>query len=547
MRQLMLAIILGVICFGTPIAAHATATCSSLRNVALVDLPNAPTNIISGVDVPTTVGQPPKYYVPSEFSATPIGGGVMRSTDLPAYCEVTGIVAPQVKFQLRMPANWNGKFLMQGCGGMCGVINMEATEDAMIQGYAVVNTDMGHEGDAGATLWAMNNVEARVDFGWRATHVVALAAKALIAEYYGSPPKYSYFRGYSTGGNQAVMEAQRFPEDFNGILATAPAYADALPLFWSARASVDDQGHSLISPAKVKMVHAAVMKACGGEKDGYLADPRTCDWKPESISCNGAAGPNCLTDAEIGVVDKIYDGARDSSGFHVTLGMPRGSELEWLPLYVFDPDIKGWPQDGNLPFWDSPLVTMLARDLEYFYDPGPTFSVQHMDFFKYVQTEKLTDPFRFARNPDLREFEAHGGKLILLQGWNDPEVPAFYSLDYYRTVVATMGGLDATQKFFRLFFLPGVAHVRGGQGADAVDELPALADWVEHGKAPTELATYHLKIPQNYMGIPAVRYPLEPSSYDYVRPVYPFPLIPAYNGTGDYADPKNWHAVPGAP
>jgi hypothetical protein len=293
------------------------------------------------------------------------------------------------------------------------------------------------------------------------------------------------------------------------------------------------------------MVHAAVLKACGGEKDGYLIDPRSCDWKPESIKCGVSATTNCLTPSEIAVVNKIYNGARDSAGYPVTLGMPRGSELEWLPLYVFDPEIKGWPQNDNLPMWDGPLVTMLARDLDFYYDPGPQFSVQHMDFFKYAQSEKLTDPFRSARNPDLREFEAHGGKLILLQGWNDPEVPAFYALDYYRTAVATMGGLTATQNFFRLFFLPGMAHVRGGEGADAVDELPYLENWVEHGTAPATLITYRLRTPQNYMGIPAIRYPLKQNTYQYQRPVYPFPMIPVYNGAGDDTDPKNWHAAPG--
>ena len=213
-------------------AATAETSCASLRNIKLVDLDDAPTNIMTAADVAAEKDGPPQTYVPESFAATPISGGVIRSRDLPAYCRVIGTVEPQVKFELRLPKDWNGKFLMQGCGGMCGIINMEATEDALVRKYAVLNTNMGHDGDAGATLWAKDNAAAHVDFGWRATHVAALAGKALIKEYYGRPPSESYFRGFSTGGDQAMNEAQRFPEDFNGILATAPAWAGAGTLYW---------------------------------------------------------------------------------------------------------------------------------------------------------------------------------------------------------------------------------------------------------------------------------------------------------------------------
>jgi hypothetical protein len=497
--------------------------------------------------VAATKDGPPQTYVPESFSATPISGGVTRSRDLPAYCRVIGIVQPQVKFELRLPLDWNGKFMMQGCGGMCGIINMEAAEDALVRRYAVVNTNMGHDGDAGATLWARDNASAHVDFGWRATHVVALAAKALIAEYYGHPAALSYFRGYSTGGDQAMVEAQRFPEDFNGILATAPAWAGAVPLFWSARASVDANGKSLITASKIRMVHAAVLKACGGEKDGYLTDPLACTWTPDTLKCAAGAGDDCLTNSEIGVMNRIYDGARDASGFRQSLGMPKGSELEWLALYVFDPEMKGWPQNNDLPVWDGPLVSMVARDLDSYYDPGPAFTVQGMDFQAYYRSVQITAPFRYGLNPDLREFKAHGGKLILIQGWNDPEVPAMYALDYYRLALRTMGGLDQTKSFFRLFFMPGMAHVRGGEGADAIDELSDLERWVETGRAPEQLLTYRLHTPQNYMGIPAIRYPLVHAAYTYARPVYPYPMIPAYSGRGDYNDAANWKPVPGTP
>ncbi len=552
-RCLRRAALLCLVALALPLAAARAAdpapdhaVCGSLRNVKLVDLADAPTNVLSAVDVPAAKDGPPQTYVPDAFSATPIGGGVVRSRDLPAYCRVIGTVEPQVKFELRLPLDWNGKFLMQGCGGMCGIINMEAAEDALVRRYAVVNTNMGHDGDAGATLWARNDAAAHVDFGWRATHVVALAAKALIAEYYRRGPTFSYFRGYSTGGDQAMSESQRFPEDFNGILATAPAWAGAAPLFWSARASVDANGRSLLTPDDIRLVHAAVLKACGGEKDGYLADPLACRWQPEALKCPSSGGA-CLNDAEIGALRRIYDGARDASGYHVTLGMPKGSELEWLALYVYDPEMKGWPQNDRLPLWDGPLVTMVARDLDSYYDPGPAFSVQKMDFAAYTRSVEITAPFRYALNPDLRAFKAHGGKLILIQGWNDPEVPALYALDYYRLASRTMGGLDDTRSFFRLFFVPGMAHVRGGEGADAIDELTDLENWVEHGQAPDRLVTYRLRTPQNYMGIPAIRYPLAQGAAAYARPVYPYPMIPAYTGSGDYDDAANWKPVPGTP
>jgi len=522
------------------------ASCKAMQTTDFNDLIDAPTNIASTAFVPASKDQKPGVqddYRPDSFAATPITTKIERAQDLPAYCRVIGIIAPQIKFELRLPVvAWNGKYLQQGCGGMCGIVNMEAAEDALIRGYAVLNTNMGHEGNAGTTLWAKDNVPLRADFGWRATHVAFLAGTALVERFYGTKPRFTYFRGYSTGGDQALSETQRFPEDFNGVIAVAPVSGGAFPLVWAAHASVDANGKRLFNPDKIAMVHKAVLHACGGDQDGFLEDPRPCHWDPASLQCKAGDAADCLTGDEITVMNKIYDGDKDAKGWPLSHGMPRGSELEWVPLYIASNVKTGWSSTGNLPMWMSKGVSYVVRDLDFWNDPGPGYSMLTMNFEDYYRSAKLTAPFRFDLNPDLREFKAEGGKLILAQGWNDPEVPARGTVDYYEAVLRAMGGADKTTDFFRMFMVPGMAHTRGGEGADAIDYLSALEAWVEHGHAPAFLLTYHLKIPQNYMGLPVLRYPLGGARYDWTRPVFAYPAVPAWNGTGDRTKAEHWVA-----
>ena len=529
-----------------------TARCTDLKSLNLTDYPDAPTSIVSAVIVPASKDQS-GTYTPESFTGTPIAGQTIeRPQDIPSYCQIIGYVAPQVKFELRLPVDgWNSRFLMQGCGGMCGNISMEACEDALVRDYAVAYTDMGHAGPQ-TTTWAINDIGAKLDFGYRATHETAVIAKVLLEHYYGRPQHYSYFRGCSTGGRQAMIEAQRFPNDFNGIIAGAAVIDESgdglFHLAWSARASLDKDGNTLIDANKVPMIHKAVMDACDaidGVKDGVIQDPRKCHWDPASIACKGVNGPNCLTDAEVGVVNKIYAGAHDDKGRRLFPGgMSRGSEYEWVPLFIgTSGDAKGWTKSSR-PVWVSDTVASLFRYVFLPRDPGPSFSMLTADFEKTAESLRLVEPIYSARNPDLRAFKEHGGKLLQYHGWDDAEVPPNLSIDYYETVTRTMGGPDSTLDFYRLFMIPGMAHCRRGAGTDTADYLAAIEDWVEKGKAPDSLTAYHLKKPQNYMGLPTIRYPIAQADYAWTRPIFPYPDAAVWSGKGDPNLAESWIRAP---
>ncbi len=472
--------------------------CASLPAAAGLDsLPDAPTTITGAVELPA-VGE------------------------LPTHCRVQGLVAPQVGFELRLPAlSWNGKLLFQGCGGLCGGISSAACDDALERGYAVVATDMGHRGPAFGSLWAFNNRQAEIDFAYRATHVVAVAAKALVTLHYGRRPARSYFRGCSTGGRQGLVSAQRFPGDFDGIIAGAPVLDEtgttALNLIWSGRANLDAEGEPILSPARVEQLHRRVLSACDeldGSPDGIIDDPRNCLWRSAVPACapGRGSGEDCFSDAEIDVLDKLYGGARNSAGeFLVPGGLQPGSEYEWVPNFV--------GADGPAVFHPDGAIRELYQTLIFFDDPGPGHSAAEFDFDRDPSRLALIETLYSARNPDLRAFRRRGGKLILYQGWDDVEVTPLNTIDYYQTMQRTMGGEAATREFARLFLLPGVAHCRRGPGADAVDWLSYLEDWVEDDQPPDTVTAHHLVEPQNYLGLPRPRFPLPSEAYDWTRDI----------------------------
>jgi hypothetical protein len=503
-----------------PEALHAqtsaTDRCAALRSATFMQLTDAPTVIISA-----TVVSPER--------------------DLPTYCKVEGFVAPQVGFELRLPLDsWNHRFLMQGCGFMCGYLNMAACEDGLIDDYAVVNTDMGHGGSLGNTIWARNQFDSKIDFGYRATHVVAIAAKAIIEEYYGSPPQFSYFRGCSTGGRQAMVEAQRFPHDFNGIIAGGPVLNETgdtvFHLLWNGRQSVDASGHQLIDADKIPLVHQAVLDACDaqdGVKDGVLSNPPACHWDPSELECHGAPSSNCLTPTEVDVIRKIYRGDEDAEGHKLYPGgMMRGSELEWVPLFI--------GLHNQLPQYMQQGMALVIRNVFLSEDPGPQLSLLTVDLDRLARQTELVEPLYDAQNPDLTNFRDAGGKLMVYHGWNDAEIPPEVSVDYFNKVAAIMGGQQKTQTFFRLFMIPGMAHCRRGPGADAIDYLSAMVAWVEHGHAPDSLLSYHMEKPQAYNGLPVLRFPLPASSYSWSRPVYAYPNYAVWSGNGDWKTASSW-------
>lgn len=474
--------------------------CRSLAGAAGLDsLPDAPTVVTAADELPAA-------------------GAV------PSHCRVRGYVAPQVRFELRLPAlSWNGKLLFQGCGGLCGGISSPACDDALERGYAVVATDMGHQGPAFRALWALHDRQAEIDFAYRATHVVAVAAKALVSRHYGRGPAHSYFRGCSTGGRQGLISAQRFPGDFDGIIAGAPVLDEtgtaALHLIWSGRANLDAGGEPILSAAQVARVRALVLAACDeldGSPDGIIDDPRSCDWRTAVPACAAGRGDDsCFTDAEIGVLDRLYGGARTSAGEPlVTGGLMPGSEYEWVPNFVGD--------DGPAVFHPDGPVSELYQALIFFDDPGPGHSAAAFDFDRDPPRLALIETLYSARNPDLRAFARRGGKLILYQGWDDAEVTPLNTVDYFETMQRTMGGAGPTRAFARLFMLPGVAHCRRGPGADAVDWLGYLEAWVERAEPPDLVTAHHLVEEQNYLGLPRPRFPLPADAYDWTREIEPY-------------------------
>jgi len=519
----LLVLLFGLLLLAVPAnAAPSAEACAGLARADFTGLPDAPTALTAA-----TV--------------------VEAANDLPAYCRVEGTIAPQVGFELRMPmTTWNGKYLQQGCGGMCGWINMGACEDALARDYAVANTDMGHKGAPNSALWALNNRQAEIDFAYRATYVTSLAAKAIIARFYGTPASRAYFRGCSTGGRQALVLAQRFPHAFDGIIAGAPVLNQTgvgiLHLLWSGRAPPDPTGKPLLTPAHVDLVRRSVMTACDGRdglEDGIIQDPTACRWAPRALTCGVSRGADCLTGAQVAAVERLYGGARDAAGRPLFPGgMPRGSEHQWVPAFV------GANGATSLVMGPGSLIRDVLRYQVFWDDPGAAADPMAFDFDRDADRLRLVEPLYNAQNPDLSAFEARGGKLIMWHGWDDLEIPATLSIDYFRRLEAAMGGREAARGFARMFLLPGVAHCRRGPGPDTFDELGYLEAWVERGVAPDVVTAHKLATEQNYLGLPRPRFPLKPAEVRWTRPVPAYPLVAVRRGAAPPEQARAWRFVP---
>lgn len=464
---------------------------------------------------------------------------------VPEVCQINGVVAPSIQFELRMPTTaWNGRLMHYGCGGACGIIYRPQLEEPLARGYAVVSSDMGHSGAPNNWVFAYGNVQALIDFSYRATHVVTMAAKEVIKAAYGMPQRYSYMFGCSTGGVQGQISAQRYPHDFDGIVSGAPPYLNG-PSYseYFVRANLDAQGNGIFDPAKLPMLRRAVIDRCDardGLADGVLQDPRQCRFDPAVLQCRSGDAASCLTAAEVDVARKIYAGPENSGGERLNYGwsgMVPGSEYEWYPSFIGD---KGRPHPramGAAYDYGNGVYPLTAATLNQPYDyDRDSSSVRGYAVYPGGTLNWL----RHAGNPDLRRFRDAGGKMITWHGWDDAETAPGASVDYYETMSRTMGGQDEAQRFSRLFMLPGVAHCRRGPGGDSVDWISAIENWVEQDRAPDAVIAHHLVTEQNYLGLPRPRYPLPAGSFDRTRPVYPYPFIARYTGRGDRNDAANW-------
>ncbi len=430
----------------------------------------------------------------------PAGGG------LPAYCRVLGYVRPAINFEVRLPlTDWNGKFYMAGCGGFCGRLDTErrgvfnSITYAGRRNYAVATMDSGHWGastvDGG---WVVGSGAANAVVGVAAVTETARVGKTLVAAYYARAPQHAYFNGCSTGGRMAAMEATRFPGDFDGIIMGAPALDTtglvATFFAWMTEVNTGPGGTQILGSARLPLIRNAVRAACGGQQD-LVADPRTCDFKPETLQCKAETGPDCLSAAEVGVLQKWYDGPHDALGVRLYPGgVPVGSEANWA---LWLTGLRGGP----------PVMPLFARDfLRYMAfepDAGPTYNVTDFDFER--------DPPRLApmaalfnaatwvpgnpghvAGPDLGKFAARGGKMIIVHGWGDPLVTPYLTIEWYETMATAAGGMDQLRQSARLFMVPGMDHCginrsKSGISDTGIDPLTALEQWVEHGAVPDSL------------------------------------------------------------
>jgi len=391
---------------------------------------------------------------------------------------------------------------------------------------------MGHKGTGLDGLWAHDNLQAKIDWGYRATHIVALAGKAVTERYYNRHPKKSYFIGCSTGGRQGLQEAQRFPWDFDGIIAGAPPIhlSDLYVTFaWSVLAIRDAAGKDLLTQVDLNRLTAAAVAKCDmddGIKDGIIGRPLSCPFNPSDLACKGNQNTGCLSRTQVTAADRIYSGPTDSTGRRIFGGgaLP-GSESGWSRYYLDD-------QQGRRPY----MFQLTNNGIKYLFSSPELESDWTIEKFRFDQDYKRLDvmqTFYDSSNPDLTRFKEAGGKLIIYMGMNDISLP-HTAIDYYQKVERVMGGEHQTRDFARLYLLPGVDHCAGGPGADTVDYLSYLENWVEHGNAPDRLVAYHLKFTINPAALKS--FPPGEQAIEFSRPVYPYPAFAKYLGHGD---PKN--------
>jgi feruloyl esterase len=430
--------------------------------------------------------------------------------DVPAFCRVAATLRPsadsEISIEVWMPLlNWNGKFQAVGNGGFAGSIEYGAMANALKRGYATSSTDGGHVGEASDGSFALGHPEKVVDLGYRAVHEMTVAAKALIAAFYGSGPRFSYWNGCSQGGRQGLREAQQFPADYDGIIAGAAAanqpnhYSGSL---WVASATLKDSA-SYIPREKYPLINRAVLAACDatdGVSDGVLEDPRRCNFDPRSLQCTSAAGESCLTSAQVSAARQIYAPSRNPrTGEQIWPGLMRGSELGWAA------------QAGG------PAPIRLATDFfKYLVFENSNWDWRTFDFDRDVATATTkVGPIVTTMNPDLEAFSSRGGKLIMYHGWNDPLIAPENSVNYYTRVVDRFGGERANQ-FVRLFMVPGMDHCRGGAGPNTFDLMTALDAWVVSSVAPSRITASRITN----------------GKVDRTRPLCPYPQVALYTGTG---------------
>ena len=495
--------------FVIALAGAASALAASCESLAALALPDARITLAQAVPA-------------GEFMSAGATPAMARQyKGLPAFCRVAATLTPtsdsDIGIEVWLPSSgWNGKFQAVGNGGWAGSISYGALAQQLRRGYATASTDTGHVGTSAS--FALGHREKLLDFGYRAVHEMTLKSKTIVAAFYGGAPRYSYWNGCSTGGRQALKEAQRYPADFDGIIAGAPAnYRTHLQVgqIWTASATLKDPA-SYIPPAKYPLIHKAVLEACDaldGVKDGVIENPLRCHFDPKTIQCKGDDTSGCLTAPQMEAARKIYAGAvNPRTGLRIWPGVMPGSEL-------------GWGQTAGGP---EPVI-MAMEYFKYVVFENPDWDWKTFDFDTGTARTEKTEYGMDATDPNLKEFVGHGGKLILYHGWSDPLITPQNTINYYKSVMDTMGGPEKTGTFARLFMVPGMGHCGGGEGTDSFDMVGTIEQWVEKSKAPEQIVASHLT-----SGI-AGR----------TRPLCPYPLVAVWKGTGSTDSASNFVCAAG--
>jgi feruloyl esterase len=429
--------------------------------------------------------------------------------NLPAYCEVTGVVSAVPKSRVgvvfRLPDGWNGKMVGFGGGGWAGNVVLATAVPALVHGYATAQTDGGHANPNGFEVdWARGNPVAMTDFAHRAVHVMTVSGKSVVAQYYGKAAKRNYFQGCSTGGRMGMMETQRYPADYDGVIAGAPVYSLLVQTTGLVRNRFFRAPGAAISAAQLKLVNDAAVAACDaadGLKDGVVTDPRACGWDPGALACPAAtSGDQCLTPTQVAALRSAYSDIKNKQGVVGNYGLTRGGEGGWARFVQSTPQGQPDPMTGGLGALTVYLFGREDYDLNAFDPLKDQAAVHRTAFAKEYE----------ATQADLAPYLKRGGKLLLWHGFDDPGPSPFATIDYYQRAKKANGADSAIS----LFLAPGVYHCRGGPGADDFDGLSALDRWVEQGVAPAMI-------------------PARNSQSGAERPMCAWPALPYYKGSGD--------------
>jgi feruloyl esterase len=467
-----------------------------------------------------------------------------------AFCRVMGNVAPTIGFTVNLPIDsWQQRYLQSGCGGLCGSDRPNAEHagsctPALTGGLVVASDDMGHtnEPNVSGGLFGLDP-QKRIDFAYRGNHVTALISKALIKAFYGQPARYSYFSGCSDGGREALVEAQRYPEDFNGIAAGAPAMnfqvQNSFYHGWQYDSNTRADGTHVLLSNRLPILHEAAVAECNkqaGTHDDVIADPRACKFDPAIVQCRagGTDTSRCLTAAEVAVARKLYDGPVDAAGHHFTVGGPQlGSELAWTGLYVAEGPTANMGSKGMAADSSRYLIYTDSTEAE---GDIPNFSFTQENFARVSVLAPLYD----STDTDLSVFRKDGGKLLLWHGWSDQHISPINTIAYYQALMKQMGAA-ALGDFTRMFLFPGVYHCGGGEGYTQFDVLAPLMAWVEGGDAPSSIIAGKVpptaeRGPGGRQGNPAdAPAPLALADVTPLatRPVFAYPMLASYGGKGD--------------